>query len=224
MPRTERVDIGDTVYHVINRANARVQIFDTDQDYIAFEKVLAEAMKRESMRILAYIIMPNHWHLVLYPRQDGDLSRFMRWLTMTHTQRWHATRKTTGSGHLYQGRYKSFICQTDEYFLQLVRYVERNALRANLVKRAEEWRWSSIWRREKGTHEQKTILSTWPIEVPENYLSLVNSAQSEAEEEALCRAIVRGNPYGDESWQKEIVKKFKLESTTRSRGRPRKGS
>src|SRR3989344_3515383 len=224
MPRTERVDIGDTVYHVINRANARVQIFDTDQDYIAFEKVLAEATKLENMRILAYIIMPNHWHLVLYPRQDGDLSRFMRWLTMTHTQRWHAAHKTAGSGHLYQGRYKSFICQTDNYFLQLVRYVERNALRANLVKRAEEWRWSSIWRREKGMGEQKTILSTWPIEVPKNYLSLVNSAQSEAEEEALRKAIVRGSPYGDESWKEETVKKFKLESTVRGRGRPIKGS
>src|SRR3990170_2335011 len=150
MPRIHRIDIRDTVYHVINRSNARIQIFNTDEDYYLFERVLEEANERFNMRILSYCVMPNHWHLVLYPRQDGDLRKFMGWLSMTHTQRWHSSHKTTGSGHLYQGRYKSFLVKTSEYLIQLFRYVERNPLRAKLVKNAEDWKWSSLRRREQG--------------------------------------------------------------------------
>jgi putative transposase len=163
MPRTTRIDVGDIVYHAINRANARMKIFDTEEDYLLFEKVLEEAKEKFGMRILAYCIMPNHWHLILYPKKDGDLQKFIGWVSMTHTQRWHSHHKTAGSGHLYQGRYKSFIVETDRYLLQLFRYVERNALRAKLVKRAEEWKWSSLYRREKRSAEKKKLLNEWPI-------------------------------------------------------------
>jgi putative transposase len=81
--------------------------------------------------------MPNHWHLVLWPRKKGELSEFMRWLTVTHTQRWHASHRTSGTGPLYQGRFKSFPIEDDDHLLAVVRYVERNALRAKLVARAE---------------------------------------------------------------------------------------
>lgn len=128
---------GGLVYHVLNRANGRLPIFEKNEDYEAFERVLAQAVQRVDIRLLAYCVMPNHWHLVLWPRVDGDLSRFVGWLTLTHTQRWHAHRHTTGSGHLYQGRFKSFPVQTDEHFLAVCRYVERNPLRAGLVSRAE---------------------------------------------------------------------------------------
>jgi putative transposase len=89
--------------------------------------------------------MPNHWHLLLWPRNDGELSEVMRWITVTHAQRWHAHRQSSGSEPVYQGRFKSFPVQTDEPFLMVARYVERNALRAKLVERAEEWQWSSLW-------------------------------------------------------------------------------
>ena len=137
---------GGLVYHALNRANARQTIFDDDGDYEAFERVLAEAVDRHVMRLLAYCVMPNHFHLVLWPRADGDLSRFMRWLTLTHTQRWHAHHHTAGTGHLYQGRFRSFPVQDDGHLLTLCRYVERNALRAGLVGRAEDWRWGSLHR------------------------------------------------------------------------------
>ena len=126
MGRALRVTAGDTVYHVLNRANGRQALFDDEGDYAAFERVLAEAQQRLPMRLLAYCLMPNHWHRVLWPFGDGDLSRFLAWLT--HTQRWHADRHTTGSGHLYQGRFKSFLVQTDAHLLTVCRYVERNAL------------------------------------------------------------------------------------------------
>ena len=136
MGRPLRPTSADVVYHVLNRGNARAHIFDKAADYAAFERILAEARERNDMRIMAYCLMRNHWHLVLWPRHDGDLSRFMGWLTLTHTQRWHAHRGTGGTGHVYQGRFKSFPVQADEHFLTVCRYVERNALRAKRVKKA----------------------------------------------------------------------------------------
>lgn len=224
MPRTTRIDVGDVVYHVINRANARMKIFDTNEDYLLFEKVLEEGREKFDMRILSYCTMPNHWHLILYPKKDGDLQKFMGWLSMTHTQRWHAHHKTTGSGHLYQGRYKSFLVQTNQYLLQLFRYVERNALRANLVKKAEDWKWTSLYRREKGDEEQKKLLSKWPINIPTNYLKLVNEPHSNSELESLRYCINKGKPHGSEEWTNKMIDAFKLESTLRGRGRPKKGS
>src|SRR3989344_638541 len=144
MPRTERVAVGGYIYHVINRANARVRIFDTGDDYQLFEAILEEGKERTDMRILAYCIMPNHWHLVLYPEQDGDMIQFMSWITNTHTRRWHVAKATIGGGHLYQGRYKSLLCQDDTHFLTLVRYVERNPKRAHLVYKTPP--------KEKGKH------------------------------------------------------------------------
>ncbi len=222
MPRIARIDIGNYAYHVINRANARVQIFDTNDDYVQFESILQDAVEKFSMRLLAYCIMPNHWHLVLYPKHDGDMGQFMGWLTNTHTRRWHTEKNAVGQGHLYQGRYKSFLCQEDSHFLTLVRYVERNAKKANLVKKAENWRWSSVWRREYGNPKQKNLLSSWPMESPQRYLDWLNQPQTQEEEDTLERSIAKDVPFGNENWVERIVKKFGLEQTLRSGGRPKK--
>lgn len=223
MPRVNRTDVCDYVYHIINRANARVQIFDNDKDYQLFETILKEGKELFDMRILAYCIMPNHWHLVLYPKKDGDLSKFMGWITNTHTKRWHSIKQTIGQGHLYQGRYKSFLCQDDNHFLTLALYVERNARKANLVKDAEDWKWSSVWRRESGTAKQKKLLSAWPVSLPKDYLKWLNQPQTENEEKVIEQSIERGSPYGDNSWMQRLIKKFKLEATITPRGRPKKG-
>lgn len=142
MPRLPRVDIGDMYYHVINRASARLTLFSNKKEYGLFESVLTEAQKKFNMRIISYSCMPNHFHMVLNPRNDGGISKFMYWFTLTLTARWHSIHKTTGSGHIFQGRYKSFIIEPSQ-LLKVVRYVERNALRAGLVQRAEDWKYSS---------------------------------------------------------------------------------
>jgi putative transposase len=108
MPRTARVAPGGMVFHVLNRANAQARIFAEDADYAAFERVMQQTLAKKPMRILGYLIMPNHWHLVLWPERDGDLAQFMHRLTISHVRRWHLHRKTVGCGHLYQGTYKSF--------------------------------------------------------------------------------------------------------------------
>ena len=177
------------------------------------------------MRICAYCLMPNHWHFVLWPEHDGDLSAFMQQMTNTHVKRWKAHFHETGYGHLYQGRFKSFPVQTDEYFYQVVRYVERNALRANLVTSAEEWRWSSLSRRNKSDDLSlitKAVLSDWPLRQPDDWLSFVNEPQTEAELTALRQCVNRGCPFGDSNWVNATAKKLGLNSTLRQRGRPKK--
>lgn len=222
MPRVRRTDIGGYVYHVLNRANARVPIFDDDKDYKQFEDILEEAVEKYNMRLLSYSLMPNHWHLVLYPKNNGDLGVFIGWLTNTHTRRWHTKKKTVGQGHLYQGRYKSFLCQKDDHLLNLIRYVERNAKKANIVNSAENWKWSSVWRREKGTDKHKKLLSSWPIAQPKNYLEILNQPQTMEEEKTLEKSITKDVPYGSKNWVVKIVKKFGLEQVLRGVGRPRK--
>lgn len=222
MPRRPRIATGGLVYHILNRRAARLPLFETDTDYVAFERILEEAVIRTGTRLAAYCLMPNHWHLVLWPRGDDELSETMRWLTVTHTQRWHARHGTAGTGPLYQGRFKSFPVQSDDHFLTVVRYVERNALRANLVRRAENWRWGSLWHHGKNDAIAKTLLSDWPVYRPRNWISQVNRAQTPQELEALRQSAQRGSPYGDASWQTRTAKRLSLESTLRPQGRPRK--
>ena len=176
------------------------------------------------MRILSFCIMPNHWHFVLYPKNGEDLSNFMRWVTHTHTQRYHAHYKSIGYGHVYQGRYKAFPIEKDNHFLQVCRYIERNPLRANLVKKAQDWKWSSLCIRQQGMGKQKTLLSPWPVEIPLGYLEWVNSLDKDEEDklEKIRYAIKRGCPYGKENWIKKTAEKLNLISTLIPRGRPRK--
>ena len=179
MPRAARFAPGGIVYHVLNRAVGRSGIFDDEGDYLAFDKVLAEAVQKHRMRLLAHCLMPNHFHLVLWPALDGDLSIFTRWLSTTHVRRWHQHRHTWGRGHVYQGRFKSFPVQTDEHLLGVCRYVERNALRARLVERAEDWPSCSLGQR--GRQQEEPKLSDWPVERPTDWLWWVNEPKTDKE-------------------------------------------
>ncbi len=151
-----------------------------------------------------------------------QLSDFFRWLTVTHAQRWHAHHTTAGMGHVYQGRFKSFPVATDEHLLTVLRYVERNPLRAGLVASAQEWRWGSLYRRSKGTNEERALLTDPPVPLGPGWTAHVNRPQSEAELTAIRRSVVRGQPLGDAAWQQTVARKMMLQHTFRPRGRPRK--
>jgi putative transposase len=224
MPRPKRADEADKVYHALNRGNARCEIFRTDEDYSAFERILAEGLERYPCRILSYQLMPNHWHLVLQPTKDGGMSDFLRWVSLTHTMRFHSHYHTAGEGHVYQGRFKSFPIQDDEHFLIVCRYVERNALRANLVGRAEDWKWGSLWRWLQSPDPKPVLLSPWPIARLPKWVDRVNAPLSDKELEAVRRSVVRGCPFGGAKWTKSISQRLGLESTLRPRGRPKKES
>ena len=226
MPRTNRIAPGGWVFHVLNRGNARAEIFADEADYRAFEALLRETGEQVGMRLPAYGVLPDHWHLVLWPRDDGDLARYMQRLTTTHVRRWHLHRHSVGQGHLYQGLYKSFPVQQDAHFLTVCRYVERNALRANLVKRAEDWPWSSLALSRltpaRVERDKRPMLADWPVAQPGQWLRMVNEPQSAEEVEALRRSVQRGRPFGGAVWEKQAATRLGLQSTLRPRGRPRK--
>ena len=221
MGRPRRMDVGGVVSHVLNRANGKKTIFDTAGDFQAFEQVLREAVEMFDTRVLTYCIMPNHWHLVLWPFDDGELSRFVGWLTLTHTQRWHAFNESAGTGHLYQGRYKSFPIQSDEHLLVVCRYVERNALRASLATKAEMWRWCSLWWYGQDQLLKSGICThTWPIKRPDDWIPWVNQDCQASELPEIRECVRRGRPYGAVNWLAETVNLFGLVQTVRGAGRP----
>ena len=173
------------------------------------------------MRMLSFCLMPNHFHLVLWPKHDGDLSKWMQWLTTSHVRRYH--RHYDSSGHVWQGRFKSFPIQSDEHLLTVMRYVERNPIRAKAipVRKAQNWHWSSVGI----PHPDAEVIpkiTMGPVERPEPWLEWVNRPTSLNEFEAMSTCISRGRPYGHEKWRTRIAKKLGLESSLRPRGRPRK--
>lgn len=219
MPRTARNAAGGICYHVRKRGNARREIFLKDGDYQAFLKALGHACVQVPMRVLAYCLMPNHFHIVVWPREDGDLSRWLQWLLNAHVRRYHQYYHS--SGHIWQGRSKSFPIESDDHLLTVLRYVERNALRAGLVRLAERWTWSSArWWREG--EQAPLYLHRGPVERRPDWLEWVNEPESETELQALRTSVIRGRPYGDPAWVKRIAGRLGLEKTLRPRGRPRK--
>ncbi len=224
MGRAPRITEPGLVYHVLNRRVMRLPLFDKDEDYLAFERVLAESLERgDSPDLLAFCLMPNHWHLVVQAGRGTDLSTWMQWVTVTHTHRWHAHTRTAGEGPLYQGRFKSFPVQEDGHFLALCRYVEANARRAKLVKRAEAWRWGSLRvRRQRRDCPLARWLRPWPVSRPRNWLGDVNRALDKEAVEHLRQSLTRGVPLGDDRWKVRIASRLGLDLTLRPRGRPRR--
>jgi putative transposase len=219
MPRTARASQGGFVYHVINRGNARQRVFHKDGDYEAFVRLMLEGRERVPVRLTGYCLMPNHFHLLVWPRGDGDLSRWMQWLLTAHVRRYH--RHYRGSGHVWQGRFKAFPVQEDDHYLTVLRYIERNPLRAGLVTRSQDWEWSSLKPTLRSGPEG--LLSDGPLIKGSGWTRWVNGIESESELVALRRSLNRGAPFGDPDWQQRTAKRLGLESSLRPRGRPRKG-
>jgi putative transposase len=170
------------------------------------------------MRLLAYCLMPNHFHLVLWPRHDGDMGEWMQWLLTTHVRRYHEHYHS--SGHVWQGRFKAFPIEENEHLLTVLRYVERNALRANLVKHAEEWPWSSLRYHVEPT--KVPFLDPGPVPRGDNWLALVQEPQSDAELERLRHSVNRSQPFGRDNWVQQTAARLGLEGTLRPVGRPQK--
>jgi len=223
MARQPRVDVPNIPYHVINRAVGRLKIFRNEKDYKLFVDLLLEAKEKTGMGIIAFTIMPNHWHLVLFPENTGDMKKFMHLLTNAHTRKVHTVTKTTGTGPLYQGRYKSFMIDDDAYLLTVIKYVERNPVRAGSTRTVEEWKWGSGWIRQRGTTKQKQLLSKGPTPLPRNYRSWVNTEDKEGVINRLRSSVNKGTPFGPADWVNTMVDTYKLGATLRGVGRP-KGS
>jgi REP-associated tyrosine transposase len=216
MPRTARAVESGLVYHVLNRGNGRQRIFHKPQDYSAFIALLVDGLRQADVQLLAYCLMPNHWHLALRPRTQTALSQYLSWVTNTHVKRYRAHYRRT-SGHLYQGRFKSFVVQDDGHLLVVLRYIEANALRGRLVGRAQDWRWSSLGCDAK---TRAALVSEWPIDRPRNWTALVNEAIDPAQLLRVRQSLLRDRPFGGEAWARKMAARLGLSHTLHPRGRP----
>jgi putative transposase len=218
MPRTRRHTFAGTVYHVLNRGNDRARIFHSHKEYRGFLDLMEETTVKVPMRVVGYDVMPNHVHLLLWPEDDDGISCYMHRLTGTHALRLRFSNSTVGTGHVYQGRFKCFPVQTDAYYYTCLAYVEDNARRARLVRRAELWPWSSLCERIHGGR----ILSPGPLPLPENWPEIVNAGPTAADLEAIRACSRTGRPYGAPEWVNLAVARHGLQAQTIPRGRPRR--
>ena len=208
-----------SIFHVLNRGNDSREVFHKNQDFRIFIKLMKEAKERHPVNIFAYCLMPNHFHIVLMSKMADHLSKWMQWLMTSHVRRYHHHYQTTG--HVWQGRFKSFIIQKDEHLLTVLRYVEANPLRAGLVSSAKDWLWSSHNIR---IHDEiDGIVDSLPLDLPSDWAKCVDKVLRKKELERLNQSVNRQSPYGTAEWQREIIVQLGLQHTIRPRGRPKKG-
>jgi len=191
MPRTARSIADHEIYHVLNRGNGGAGVFHTERDYVEFVRLLEDAKSSFPVQLLGYCIMPNHFHLILRPEAADALGYFMHWLMTTHVRRHHVRRNT--AGHVWQGRYKSFRIDGDAHFLMVLRYVERNPVRAGLAHSARAWRWSS--HRERLGLERTTLVDPVPMDLPTPWGTYVDEPLHGGELRKIRRSIQRQTPY-----------------------------
>jgi putative transposase len=222
MGRQLRVTPGGCIFHVLNRANGFSTLFDGGDDFDEFVRLLGRCLEIDDMRILAWCLMPNHWHLLLWPRRDRDLSRFVHRLTIRHTKHRHIRDDTTGRGHLYQGRFKTSAVQDDGHLLTVCRYIERNPVRARMVTRATDWRWSSARGRSFALVDAREPLHLEPIpaDCPTDWERWLCEPDQVSELERIRRAVSCGVPLGTNAWVAHASRTFGFPSEIPKRGRP----
>lgn len=209
------------MYHIWNRAVGRLRLFKKEQDYHAFERILLEAHRHHPLRILDWCLMPNHWHFVVWPETDQQVTDFFKWVAHTQAMRAISHRRAIGMGPLYQGRFKSLPVQTDDHLETLLRYVLRNPVRAKLARDAGSWKHSGLWMRRNGEKPMREMLSRWPIDMPRNWNAWLGVPQPPAELERLREHVRRNRPFGSDRWTQSTAARLGLQSTLHPRGRPR---
>lgn len=220
MPRRLRHTLRGAAFHVMNRAVRCARIFKTHGDYRAFLKVVEEGLAKHQVSVIAYCVMPTHWHFVVLCDRVHHVSDWVHWLAGTHASRWHVAHGTRGTGHLYQDRFRAVPVQRETSLLRVCRYVERNALRKGLVAAAEDWQWGSLYACSNNCHPIE--LKPWPILKPADWIQIVNSPDNLLELEQLRQTVQRNQPIGDPAWQAAVAPFVGL--TMRPIGRPRKRS
>ncbi len=218
MPRRLRHTLQGAVFHVMNRAVRRTVLFENQADFEAFIAVVRDGLSRFNIKIIAYCLMPNHWHFVVICDRIAELSQWMHWIESTHANRWNGAHGLRGTGAVYQGRFTAVPVQTEHSLMRVCRYVERNALRKGLVPAAEKWVWSSLYAVCENCHHLP--LEPWPILRPSNWLELVNTPETVAELQDLRTLIRRSQPIGDPAWQNAVAPY--VGQSMRPVGRPRK--
>lgn len=200
---------GSGYAHVLNRGNAGMTVFQSAAEYEELITMMDDARKRYGVDLLAFCVMPNHFHLVAHVDEAPALSAFMQqWLT-SHVRRYQQRHQTTG--HVWQGRFKSFLIQEDAHLLTVLRYVLMNPVRARLAASAWGWRWSSLW--------FDPMISVWPVDPPIGLRAWLGAALDEQQLVGVRESVRRGTPFGGADWREQVVRSHGLEHSVRRVGR-----
>jgi putative transposase len=182
----------------MNRATLGQVLFRDPADYLAFQVLLAHALHARPTRLLGYCLMPNHWHLALWPSTDSETSAFVQWFSAIHARRLHRKRESSGCGAVYQSRFKAVPVHCETYFYRVLRYIERNAARADLCACAQDWPWSSASSEGRGLG---IAIAEWPIPRPPHWLDYVNDHEPSADLDFIRMQTASGEPIGPlEHW------------------------
>lgn len=225
MPRPLRPIADGLVYHVINRGNNRQNVFRKQSDFEAFLQALADLKARKPFELYGYCLMNNHFHLLLRPT-GATISRIVQSLLVSHTQRYHKHYRS--GGHVWQGRFKSPVIQSDEHLLNVLRYIEANPLRAELITCCDDYHWSSYHVHGLGIANELVDplilyeeLSPYPVVRQRRWAEKVHLPMDERTLAAVRRSSSTGLPYGGDKWVKRLANCLNLDLTIRPRGRPR---
>ena len=178
MPRPLRNLPAGSVVHCVNRGNDRRLLFERAREYDDFLRLVLWAKAQCAVRILAYCLMANHWHFVFWVETRGDVSLFLHRLTTTHAKSWRKRTGTVGGGHVYQDRFHGSKIFTERYYYNVLRYVEQNPFRANLVRASRDWRWSSLQER---LGNGRGLIDDGPVPLPMEWPALVDEHLTENE-------------------------------------------
>jgi putative transposase len=228
MARSPRITIPAYPHHIIQRGNNRTATFFADDDYRFFLECLGRAKVKCRCRIYAYVLMTNHFHLLVEPAEIGDLGRLMQSVGRSYVR--YINETYDRSGTLWEGRFKSAAVSQDEYLIACSRYIELNPLRAGLVAHPKDYRWSSYQRRGLGVSDRLldddpwyTSLGTTEQERQEEYRQWIDSQINQSEWDQIRQATQRGRLIGKETFQKQVEEMIGRRLVGEARGRPRNG-
>lgn len=204
MARLARIVIPGIPHHVTQRGNRREPVFFEDGDYRHYKQLLSEAAQKRATEVWAYCLMPNHVHLILVPSDEDGLRATLGDAHRRYSRYINARHKWTG--HLWQGRFGS-VAMDEDHLAHGIRYVSLNPVRAKLVKRARDWRWSSVRAHLAG--EDDLLVRVAPVlERCPDFAALLKEGEDEEAREAIRKAETIGRPIGSTQWLEEIERQL----------------
>ncbi|HYD94256.1 MAG TPA: transposase [Noviherbaspirillum sp.] len=227
MARLPRLVVPNQPHHIIQTGNDRQTIFRDADDHAAFLVWLRQAAKQSRVAIHAYVLMPDHIHLLASPAEAGGLGQMMQWMGRQYVPYFNGKYQRTGT--LWQGRYKATVIESDRYFLMCSRYIETNPVRAGLVALPEEYPWSSIGHHLGIKHDAVITdhsvfwaLGNTPFDREASYRAVLDQELGEREVQALTEATLKGWPLGSEQFKARLAKLSNRRVEPARRGRPPK--
>ncbi|XZE43306.1 transposase [Pirellulaceae bacterium SH467] len=224
MGRAPRASEGGFPYLTVCRGLDGLTIFPDDQALVGFTGILQESLERWEPRLLAYALLPDQWLALVVPRKDGDLSKWIGWVTSVHAMRNRHLASETQQRGIYERRYRSFPVQDNERILDAMLYIESLPVQLGITSDSKAYAYTSLHQRATTVSRLSNWISPPPVPLPSAWESHLQEGLAQEKLELIQRSIERGSPYGDPGWVERIVKRFRLESTLRPRGRPRKAS